>query len=351
MTNARAEMPLGPARRVSWLYANANEGGFYHVLHDDDTLAALRARLFEALTPVERLGLVAHQWAAVRGGHATIESFLDLAGGFGDETDFDVLDALTGSLRFIDSQLVDAVDGRREFQHWLVRTYEPAWHQLGWEPAARESDDVRLRRASLLRLLGDLAEAPSIAAAVRDRFAAYIADRHSIDPNLADALVGIAARDADAMRYEQFLIAARGAHTPQERRRFQYALADFRDAGAVKRTLTLVLTDDVPTQDVGIMLVRLLGNRAAREETWAFIKDCWADISKRLPPMMVSRVIEATSSLQTPAYKRDVAAFFRAHPVPTARRALKLALERFDLNEELRRRVSKPLEAWLAQHA
>ena len=351
IANARGEISLGPSRRVSWLYANANEGGFYHVLHDDRTLAALRAALFDALTPVERLGLVAHQWAAVRGGHASIESFLDLAGVFGAETDFDVLDGLSGSLRFVESQLLDAIDGRPAFRHWLEATYERAWRDLGWDAARQESDDVRMRRASLLRLLGDLAEAPAIAQAVPSRFAAYLGDRHSIEPNLADGLVSIAARDGDAMRYEQFLIAARGAQTPQERRRFQYALADFRDLGAVKRTLTLTLTDEVPTQDVGIMLVRLFGNRAAREETWAFLKDRWDEVSKRLPPMMVSRVIEATSSLQTPAYKRDVAAFFRAHPVPTAKRSLRQALERFDLNEELRRRVSKSLHAWLAQHS
>ena len=38
--------------------------------------------------------------------------------------------------------------------------------------------------------------------------------------------------------------------------------------------------------------------------------------------------------------------FFRAHPVETATRALKLALERFDLNEELRRRAGRDLRAW-----
>ena len=39
--------------------------------------------------------------------------------------------------------------------------------------------------------------------------------------------------------------------------------------------------------------------------------------------------------------------FFRAHPVETATRALKLALERFDINEELRRRAGRDLRAWL----
>ena len=64
--------------------------------------------------------------------------------------------------------------------------------------------------------------------------------------------------------------------------------------------------------------------------------------------MMVSRLIEATSALQTREHRREVATFFRAHPVETGARALRLALERFDVNEELRRRAGKELRNWLA---
>jgi hypothetical protein len=108
----------------------------------------------------------------------------------------------------------------------------------------------------------------------------------------------------------------------------------------------MTLTPEIPTQDVGFLLIRLLGNRAAREMTWDFIQANWAVLVKRLPPMMVSRVIEATAALQTREHRKQVAVFFRAHPIETATRALKLALERFDLNEELRRRASRDLRAW-----
>jgi hypothetical protein len=48
------------------------------------------------------------------------------------------------------------------------------------------------------------------------------------------------------------------------------------------------------------------------------------------------------------AWRRDVATFFRAHPLPTAARALRQALERFSLNAELRRREAPGLARWLA---
>lgn len=349
LTKARDTLVLGPARRTPWVYANAGEGGFYRPLHDDATLLALRAVMFKELSPVERLGLVEHQWAAVRGGHAPIASFLDLASDFGPETDFDVLDSLSGSLRVIDDQLLDVIDGRPAFQRWVTSTFDGAWRQLGWEPAAGESDDRRLRRVSLLRLLGDIAESAVLSREAGERFTLYLADRHMLEPNLADPVVSIAARNGDPARYELLLHAVRDAHTPQEKRRFQLALADFRNPSLSARTLASTLTDEVSTQDVGLMFVRLLHNRSARGDTWRFIKENWGAVSKRLPPMMVSRVVDATPQLQTGELKRDVASFFRTHPVATAARSLKQAMERFDLNAEFRRRAAKGLREWLAR--
>ena len=112
------------------------------------------------------------------------------------------------------------------------------------------------------------------------------------------------------------------------------------------RAIDLALTTEVPTQDVGFLLIRLLGNRAAREKTWEFIQEHWPDISKRLPPLMASRLIESTAALQSRELRKQVSIFFRTHPVETGARALRLALERFDVNEELRRRAGRDLRTW-----
>ena len=47
----------------------------------------------------------------------------------------------------------------------------------------------------------------------------------------------------------------------------------------------------------------------------------------------------------------QVSMFFRSHPVDTGARALKLALERFDINEEFRRRAAKDLRAYWGDSA
>jgi aminopeptidase N len=180
-----------------------------------------------------------------------------------------------------------------------------------------------------------------------ERCHAYLDDRRSLEPNLADAVVILAARKGDARLFESFLAAAQSAETPQERRRFLMALGEFQERDLVERALSLSLTETVDTQDVGILLARMLGNRAAGEQTWAFIKRRWAALRRRMPPMLITRPIEATPHLGSRAARRDVAAFFRANPVPTGARAVRQALERFDLNLEFQTRAAPALRRWL----
>jgi hypothetical protein len=66
-----------------------------------------------------------------------------------------------------------------------------------------------------------------------------------------------------------------------------------------------------------------------------------------MPPMLVTRPIEALPALGTRFFRRDVAAFFRANPVPTAARAVKQTLEQFDLNLAFDERAERELAGWV----
>src|SRR5262249_27081995 len=162
----------------------------YRVLHDPAAHAALVADLQRALTPVERLALVGDQWALVRAGKAAVDGFLEVADALGDETDHDVIDGVGGPLALLDEEVV-AADGPEQgaLRTWIARRLGPPFERLGWTAAPGESDDVRLRRAALLRLVGGVAEAPDVLAAARQRLEPYLADRASLEPNLADAVV------------------------------------------------------------------------------------------------------------------------------------------------------------------
>jgi puromycin-sensitive aminopeptidase len=333
-----------------FVYGNADEGGFFRPLHDGAELAVLAANRGD-LVAVERMGLVSHSWAAVRADRAPLAGFLELAVVFGDERDPDVLTALRGPLGFCVDRLAreagpECMEGLRAR---IGEVFGPAFDALGFDAAASEHADVRLRRAALLALVGDLAERPAVLAEASARCERYLADRRSLEPNLADTVVALGARAGDGARFDAFFAAAEAARTPQERRRLLLALGDFREPALIQRALALTLTETVGTQDVAILLVRMIGNPAAREATWEFMKRRWPKLRRRLPPMLASRPIEALPALGTRAARRDVAAFFKVHPLPTAARAVRQALERFDLDAKLAQSALPELRSWLAR--
>jgi aminopeptidase N len=350
VTRAGERIALGRGE-PRFVYANADEGGFLRPLHEPAELRRLGEHLGE-LGAVERMGLLGHELALLRAGRARIEEYLELAGSFGREQDHDVLFTLAAPLGFLDQQIAPAAGGdtRERLRAWIVACFAPALEGLGFAPRRGGSEDASLRRAALYSILGAVAEWSPLLAHAGERCDAYLRDRRAVDPNLADAVVSLGARRGDARLFARLLRAMERAPTPQERRRFLFGLGEIRDAACVERALELGLDERVATQDVALLLARMLGNPAARERTWEFVEARWARLRRRLPPALVTRVIEATPALQTPAWRRRVAAFFRAHPVPTGRRALLQALERFDRNAELRRRAAPGLRRWLADH-
>jgi puromycin-sensitive aminopeptidase len=343
---------LPNAAAMEWYFGNADAGGFYRVLHDPADRTALLAQLADGLTPVERLALAGDQWALVRAGKAPIEAFLDVADALGEETDYDVIDGLAGPLDVIDEQVAaPGSEAQQRFRDWIARRFGPQLERLGWEAVPGEDDPTRLRRAAIVRLIGGVAEAPAVLAEARRRLDAYLADRRALEPNLADPVASLAARVGDEALYERYRTVVAAAETPQERRRFLLNLASFRAPATVRRTLEAVLTPEVPTQDVAFLLMRLLANPAGRAEAWTFMKKRWTALRRRVPPLMISRLVEATPALREPRYGAEVRAFFRTHPVPEAARAVKQALEVFRLNAELRRRTAPGLGRWLGREA
>jgi puromycin-sensitive aminopeptidase len=346
LSGARDRISLKHTPR--FIYGNADEGGFFRPLHDADEIRRLTKSL-GALKAVERMGLIDHQWALVRAGQSNVGSMLDLAGGFARETDADVLATLRKPLSFIVGSLIpDAAPAcSAPVQEWLLDHFEESFMRLGWKPAAHEPDEIRLRRAALLGIVGGIGKSPRVLEASERHCDRYLTNRRSIDANLADAVVSLGARVGDAALHRRFVDAATTSTSAQEKRRFLLALGDFRSEKLIDRTLAFALTDAVATQDVAFLLLRLFANAEARDRTWAFMVRRWDRIRKRVPPHMCSYLVEMTPALLTNEYKREVAKFFRANPVPTGERTLRQALERFDWYRGFRGTAAKDLVKWM----
>jgi puromycin-sensitive aminopeptidase len=234
-----------------------------------------------------------------------------------------VLLALRRPLGFVGGSLIpDAAPASAlRYERFVARSYGPAFARLGWQPGRAETESTRVRRAALLGLVGGVGGASEVVAEAAARGERYLADRRSLDPNLADGVVALAARAGDAKLHRRFEAAMRRAGTPQEQRRFLFALADFREPALIDRTLALSLTDAVATQDVIFLLVRLLGNPAARERTWRFVKRRWTPAPSHAVAAR-GAADRGDPALLTPRHAAS-AGFFAKHPVPSGARALR----------------------------
>ena len=347
LLSKRTEWIPTPAASA-FVYGNADEGGFFRPLHDPADLSELIARL-DDITAAERMGLVDHQWALVRSGRAQIASWLDLTAALGHERNADVLAAVERPLTMLTSRLApdQSEDCAIRLRAWVAAQYGAQLDTLGCDPKRGETEDLRLRRAAVIELVGRIGREPKVVEWAEKRCQDYLRERASLDPNLADGVVAIAAETGDTTLSGAFDRAMHTARTPQDQRRFLLGLCDFTEPALVDRTLQLLLGDDVPTQDVAFVLARLLGNRSARGATWDFMRARWPRLRDRMGSLLAARVIGATPALGTPRHRAEVARFFKANPVPAGARTLRQALERFDAYSALRRSQGPALEALL----
>ena len=325
---------------------NADEASFVRALHDAPLLARARPGSPRACGR-------SSAWAcSATSGRECARAARDSRTGstwsraLGERAEPDVLGAALGAAGL--ARRPGGAAGRPErsaarFRGWLGRELRARVRAARLEARARARARTSASCArSLLSILGGARRGRGRARGRRgaDRRLSEEAVARST-PNLAGPVVELAARRGDKARFERYLRAMKRARTPQERTRFELALGAFRDPALVERALALALTDAIPTQDVVPLLGRLLGEpdraRARPGSSSASAgRSCRRACSPGLASRLVSALPGAAEAALPPAGRRVLRARIRSR---RRRARCKQALERFDLDAELRERA------------
>jgi puromycin-sensitive aminopeptidase len=285
---------------ASWFYPNGQGAGFYRFAMDDAALARLVAVLPGVLHAQERLDLVGNLWALVKAGTVAVAQFFSVLQGCRGERDRAVLSAITERLAWLATHVVED-SARAAFERFVGRFFAGPFTELGWDPRPGEASDERLRRAVVIGALGELADDEAVNHEAQRRVHRYLAERATLDPNLASVVVGLAARRGDVVLYDRYLERKRAsARDPEEEQRFLFGLAGFEDEALIRRTLDLALTDDVRPQDRAHLFARLLGGRSSRAAAWSFIRKRWSDLAAGMDPMLLQNVVRGLAQLTPP---------------------------------------------------
>ena len=320
---------------------NAGGHGFYRVRYDD-ALAETIASSFHRLAPVERYDVMADVWSAVLAGASPIAAFLKLIRALPGERDPNVWSTALAGLRRLDAIALD--DDRARLQTLVRSLIGPIVEELGTSRAVGESPLISALRGSLTESLGILGRDPSVgdrASAALDRI---LADDASIDPDLAPALLTVAAANGDAERYNRIATARASASSPQNDLRLLHALGSFSEPALIGRSLDACLTDAVRSQDAPFAILRMLGARNTAVQTWNFIRDHWDAIGERLPDVSLPRMLENISVLTTEPTATEVATFFATGPgaaFAKGKKTMDQHLERHEVHRRLARRADE----------
>ena len=330
----------------AWVLVNGGGTGYYRSGYTPAAVQALAQNAENALTPTERIILVADTWAAVRVGQQPVGDFLTLSEGLQSERTGAVLALLFTDLNFIGKYVVTQND-QPSYQAWLRGMFGPIAREVGWEPKAGESDGQKSLRANLLLMLGGTANDPEALAEAQKLAEQELQHPGSVESALAGSAFGTAIQTGDAALYDKIMAGLKNAKTPEQYYLYFFALPGFRDPALLQRTLEYAISPDVRSQDSLGLIGAVMANAAGAKLAWDFVRSNWTEVEKAGGPFASASVVNNASNFCDAEMQDEVKEFFSAHKVAAAERTFRQTMERIHNCAEMKSQQSNQLATWL----
>jgi len=319
---------------------NAGQSGFFRVRYDEHNFRAL-VENFGALNTADQLGLLLDYWAMGRSGDAPFTNYLDLVNALPADANPVLVDDTIASL----SALAGYAQGRpsqTQVNAYARRVLRPHFDRIGWRARPGEHANAPLTRNNLIAALGRLGDADIVAEARRQ------VRENDLDPATRNSVLGVHAFNANAEDYAALLAQARAATDFVEQRRAWLRLAGARDPELARRTLQLVLGEDIPRQ----IRIQVISGVAGphNQMAWDFLVANRATVEGLLDPL---QRLEYPPSIATtsanPAMADALEAYARDFP-EGARPTVDAAIAAIRLRAQTVNERMPAVEAWVDQH-
>ncbi|QGZ94579.1 M1 family metallopeptidase [Terricaulis silvestris] len=220
---------------------NAGQSAFFRVKYDETNFRRL-VEAFPQLDAADQLGLLLDYFAFGRSGDAPMTDFLELADRVPASADPVVITNTAESL----VALATYAHGRPSED--AVRAYvrgrlQPYFARVGWDARQGESSNEGKLRATLIGSLAAVGDEAVIAEARR-----RAATPDAVQAGIRDAVLTVAAANATEAEYEALVQQARSTTDFVEQRRLWDRVAKAQDEALARRSLQMVLGDDITRQ-------------------------------------------------------------------------------------------------------
>ncbi|HMF80873.1 MAG TPA: M1 family metallopeptidase [Candidatus Acidoferrum sp.] len=334
-----------PANRA--LKLNVRGAGNYRVEYDEPSWILLLQALPQ-LGAEDRVNLLSDAWALVQADRAPVSLYFGLVEKLPASTDIAEREQIVNVVDFINGLLVGNPE-REKFQRYARSLLRPTFETLSWDPKQGEPPTTGNLRASLIEALGDLND-PEIVAGCRERFEKYLANPASLAPDLRPAIFAIVGRYADEKTWTKLHELGVRTTSIEEKQNYYNALAGATDPKLVKKTLSIALTDELPTSRATFLVPRVARDGDHPDIAWEFatanmkalLAKTDAAGSNRYAPALFTFFSDDSRADELKTYaKNDL-------PLESAREVAK-AIDEIQFRAEFKRRLTTQLNAWIGQ--
>jgi puromycin-sensitive aminopeptidase len=305
--------------------------GFFRVNYDEELLAGVIER-FTDLDPIERYSIVSDTYAALLKGDIGSSNYFDLVSRLKDENEVDVWSIALAGIAGLDR--VISSDDRPKMQEFVRDVVSAKVDDLGWNPAAGESDRTRQMRGLLLRALGNMGDDQATIEEARNVYASDGA----VDAEVAEAALMIVAANDDGSRFDELIAKSNNATNPQQKIKYLRAATQIGSPETARRLFDMTLDGTVRTQDSFWVLALLLGHRENGPMIWDLMMEHWDEVIAVVPPAAKRRILDQITHRSEPEVAASIEAWFADHEIPGGALAIKQQLELLQANVALRER-------------
>jgi aminopeptidase N len=323
---------------------NAGQSGYYRTLYAPAQFARLAGR-FEALRPIDQLGLLSDSLALGRSGLAPLSGVLDLARATPVDADPQVWGRVAQTLGQLDADLHDDVARRDVFRRFARERLKPAFANVGWTQRSDETAPVTILRNTLIGILGAMGD-PEVVDEARRRFAARATDPAAMPGPVRKTLLRVVARHADAATWDALRADARAERTPLVKEELYFLLASTQDEALARRALDLALTAEPGATIGAAMLARVAQEHPDLAFDYAIAH--MPAVQERIDTTSISRFFaDLARPSSDPAMIPKLKAYADAHLDEKARGETETAIADIGDRIRVRERVSAALDTWL----
>ena len=333
LTEKSTEITLGSAPGCpDWVLANEGESGYYRTIYKGGLSSKLLAGNAPRTTLPERVGIIGDSHALAKSGDISIGDALAFVPIFSKETDRHLVSEAAAIASSVKDHLVPA-EQEPAYARFIEANFGKRARELGWKPRAGEDDDRRLLRTEIIGLAAAEGSDPSLRMDAARLARSWLEDRNSVDPDLRQTILWLAARDGDHDLFDRYVAKARSTEDRREKRALFESLGAIRNPAIEREALSLVLSDSLDIRESFGIARSAMSHPQTREIAWNFVKENIDTIVARLPFESRAYLPYFGSSFCDESRRAEVEAFFkdRVGSWEGAQRNLAQTLEEIEL--------------------